>query len=77
MTSYIVQRLFHAVVVMIIVSIFVFLAMRLLPGDPLTIYVGQRDMEVSTPEQIDFLKHKFGLDNVSTIHRLGDRYFPR
>ena len=62
MTAFIIRRLIQAAVVIFIVSIVVFLAMRLLPGDPLLIYMGQRDLNMSTTEQVELLKKKFGLD---------------
>jgi peptide/nickel transport system permease protein len=62
MTSYIIRRLIQAVVVLIIVSIIVFAAMRLLPGDPLTIYIIQKDISALTPESEALLRHEFGLD---------------
>jgi peptide/nickel transport system permease protein len=36
--------------------------MRLLPGDPILIYVTQDNLESSTQEQIDLLRNEFGLD---------------
>jgi len=37
--------------------------MRLLPGDPLIIYMGQSASQQALPQaQIDMLKHQFGLD---------------
>jgi peptide/nickel transport system permease protein len=52
-----------ALVVLIIVTIITFFLMRLLPGDPLIIYMGQAAQTQALPqEQIDALKHQFGLD---------------
>jgi peptide/nickel transport system permease protein len=63
MTTYIVRRLIQAVFVLIIVTILVFFIMRLLPGDPIIIYVAQSaQLEAMPPEMIDQLRHKFGLD---------------
>jgi peptide/nickel transport system permease protein len=36
--------------------------MRLLPGDPLVLYISQSEVGQITPEQMQELKHKFGLD---------------
>jgi peptide/nickel transport system permease protein len=36
--------------------------MRLLPGDPLVLYISQNEMGQITPEQMQELRHKFGLD---------------
>ena len=37
--------------------------MRLLPGDPLIMYLSQSDLGNITPEQMQELRHKYGLDN--------------
>jgi len=41
-TSYIIRRLFLGVVVVFLVSVLIFLLMRLLPGDPLQLYLGDQ-----------------------------------
>jgi len=52
-----------ALVVLIIVTIIVFFIMRLLPGDPLIIYMGQSAQIQAMPqEQIEELRRQFGLD---------------
>jgi peptide/nickel transport system permease protein len=62
MTAYIIRRLLQGVLVLIIVSILIFLIMRLLPGDPLMLYVGKSQIENITPEDLQTLKVQFGLD---------------
>jgi peptide/nickel transport system permease protein len=62
MIAYIVRRLFTGVIVILLVTIMVFLFIRLLPGDPLMIYISQTDMQQITPEQMHALQVKFGLD---------------
>ncbi|MBN1161847.1 MAG: ABC transporter permease [Dehalococcoidales bacterium] len=62
MTSYIIRRLFMGVVVIFIVTVIVFLFIRLLPGDPLTIYLNKTDMQQLTEEQLQELRVKFGLE---------------
>jgi peptide/nickel transport system permease protein len=63
MTAYIIRRLFVAVIIIILVTIMVFSAMRLLPGDPLEIFLGQSaglgQMSDAVKEQ---LRHEYGLD---------------
>jgi peptide/nickel transport system permease protein len=62
-TTYIIRRLLMALVVLIFVTLIVFFVMRLLPGDPLIIYVGQNSQLQAMPEeQIEKLRHKYGLD---------------
>lgn len=42
MTSYILRRLFLGVLVVLLVSVLIFFLMRLLPGDPLQLYLGDQ-----------------------------------
>jgi peptide/nickel transport system permease protein len=62
MAQYLMRRLVQAIVVLILVSIVVFSAMRVLPGDPLVIYIVQQDISDITPELQAQLRHEFGLD---------------
>ena len=63
MKTYIIQRLIQAVIVLILVTLIVFFVMRLLPGDPLIIYVAMTaEVEAMPPEMLDQLRHEFGLD---------------
>lgn len=62
MTTYIIRRLLHAVLVVLIVSLFVFLLIRMLPGDPVLMYVASGDLQEFTQEQIDHIKYELGMD---------------
>jgi peptide/nickel transport system permease protein len=63
MTTYILRRLFMALIVLLLVSVIVFFIIRLLPGDPLIIYMGQAAQDQAIQqEQIELLRHQFGLD---------------
>jgi peptide/nickel transport system permease protein len=62
MTDYIIRRLLLGIIVLILLTIFVFLVMRLLPGDPLLIYIGENDMGSLTPQELQILRHQYGLD---------------
>jgi peptide/nickel transport system permease protein len=63
MTTYIIRRLLMAVVVLVIVSLIVFFVVRLLPGDPLVIFMGQQAGAGSmTQEQLEHLRAEYGLD---------------
>jgi peptide/nickel transport system permease protein len=63
MTTYVIRRLFIAVFVLVIVTLIVFFVMRLLPGDPLIIFLG-RSAGISgmSPEQLEYLRVQYGLD---------------
>ena len=62
MASYIIRRIFMGVIVIFLVTVMVFLFVRLLPGDPLTIYLNKTDMQQLTDEQLYELRVKFGLE---------------
>jgi peptide/nickel transport system permease protein len=62
MTSYIIRRILMGIIVIFLVTVMVFLFIRLLPGDPLIIYVSRTDMQALTEEQLYELRVKFGLD---------------
>ncbi len=64
MTEYIVRRLLLGVLVILIVTVILFLLMRLLPGDPLVVYLTQQEFASAeiNPAQMEALKAKFGLD---------------
>jgi peptide/nickel transport system permease protein len=62
MVTYIIRRLIQAVIVLILITLLVFFAMRILPGDPLMIYITEQDISLITPEMEAQLRHEFGLD---------------
>ena len=62
MGAYIIRRILQAILTLIIVVMLVFLTVRLLPGDPLLMYVSQQNMRDVTAEQLADLRHQFGLD---------------
>ena len=59
MTSYIAQRLVHAIPVLIGISILTFLMLHLIPGDPVAVFAGDKPL---TPERAQELRHQYGLD---------------
>ena len=63
-------------VILILVSLLVFFIMRLLPGDPLIIYISQSaQIEAMPPEMIEQLRHEFGLDKplmIQYVNWVGD-----
>ncbi len=62
MASYIINRIIMGVFIIFLVTVMVFLFIRLLPGDPLTIYLNKTDMQQLTDEQLYELRVKFGLE---------------
>jgi peptide/nickel transport system permease protein len=62
MTNYIIRRLLHAVLLILILSLVVFLVMRLLPGDPVLMLITGDELSQTSEERLDQLRHEFGLD---------------
>jgi peptide/nickel transport system permease protein len=65
MTTYIIRRMLIGVIVLIMVTMLVFLVVRLLPGDPLVIFMGQSftgQQQRIGPEELAALRHYWGLD---------------
>lgn len=58
MTAYVMRRLAYMIPVFLLISLFVFMMVRLVPGDPATIMLGQR----ATPENVAALRQKLHLD---------------
>jgi peptide/nickel transport system permease protein len=74
MLTFIIRRLIQAVIIIILVSLLVFFAMRLLPGDPILLIVTSSSYREYTQQQIEKLKHEHGLDKpliVQYIHWAG------
>lgn len=59
MLRYILQRVLAAIPVMLFVALFVFLLLRLTPGDPAAIIAG----DTATPEQLDQIRASLGLND--------------
>jgi peptide/nickel transport system permease protein len=62
MAAYIIRRLLMGVIVLILVTFMVFLLMRLLPGDPLVLFLSENDINNLTEQQMADMRHEFGLD---------------
>jgi len=63
MTAFIIRRLIQGVVVLLIMTLIVFFSMRLLPGDPLTIFMGQQASSGGmSEEQLEGMRRFYGLD---------------
>jgi peptide/nickel transport system permease protein len=66
MTTYIIRRCIIGIIILLLVTIMVFLLIRLLPGDPLMLYLGNYNPTGNTaiigPEEYQVLLHQYGLD---------------
>ena len=70
MTGYIIRRLLHALLVVVLMSMLIFVLIRLLPGDPIELLYGERELVVLTPEALDEIRARYGLDRPLPIQYL-------
>lgn len=66
MTRYIIQRLLALIPVLLGISVLVFFLIRLIPGDPVIVMLGER----ARPQDIAYLREKLGLDQPIYIQYL-------
>ena len=79
MYAYIIRRLIVALVVLVLVSLIIFLIMRLLPGDPVLLFISQDKYAEITPKELEAARHQFGVDrplSVQYFDWLGDFDLP-
>ena len=62
MTAYIIRRLIQCAIVLLIVTVIVFIAVRLLPGDPLQMLISATETEEFSQEQLHDLRVQYGLE---------------
>jgi len=62
MIAYIVRRLIIALFILILVTVITFLALRLLPGDPIYMFISSDQYNQFTDEQIQQMRKEYGLD---------------
>ena len=62
MTAYIIRRLLMGLLVLILVSLLIFFFMRLLPGDPLYLFIDPTSTGDLSPEARQALMQQYGLD---------------
>jgi peptide/nickel transport system permease protein len=62
MTTYIIRRLLLGILVLLLVTVIIFCFMRLLPGDPLYLFVDPTTSNDLTPDARQQLMHQYGLD---------------
>ena len=61
MSSYLVFRIFKGMLVIFLISVVTFVIMRLMPGDPVFLLLGEGSVNI-TDEQIAAINRKWGLD---------------
>lgn len=63
MTVYIIRRLLHALLILFLVTLIVFFVIRLLPGDPLIIFLGQSAQSgAMSLQELEHLRAEYRLD---------------
>jgi peptide/nickel transport system permease protein len=62
MTAYIIRRIIQSVFVILLVSIVVFIALHILPGDPIYMLMTSEELGQKSEEEIQAVRHEFGLD---------------
>jgi peptide/nickel transport system permease protein len=62
MINFVINRFIQSIFVLILIMIVVFIAVRLLPGDPIRMYLASNQQQSYTQEQLDYLRHEVGLD---------------
>jgi peptide/nickel transport system permease protein len=71
MAAFIVRRLFIGLITLFIVSLMIFFVMRLLPGDPLIIFMGQSvSSGTMSGEELKNLRVEYGLDKPVPVQYL-------
>jgi len=70
MISFIIRRLISALVVLLILTLIIFCVVRVLPGDPVDLYISRAEVTQLSPEQVDLIRHEFGLDKPVYIQYL-------
>src|SRR4030042_1204741 len=67
MIAYIIRRCIQSVIVIFIVTVIVFVGMRLLPGDPLFMLFNPKQLQQYTPEQLEDIRREAGVDKSMVI----------
>ncbi len=61
MARYLVVRIFQGAIVIFLISVATFVIMRLMPGDPVYLLMGEGEVRISE-EQIEAIRRRWGLD---------------
>jgi peptide/nickel transport system permease protein len=62
MQTFILKRLLQGILVLLLLSLLVFLVMRLLPGDPILLYYAQGEVTFLSHDQLEIVRAEYGLD---------------
>lgn len=67
MTTFILRRLVQSIIVFFLITILIFVVMRLLPGDPIYLIISKAASETATEMDLDKLRHEYGLDKPMVV----------
>jgi peptide/nickel transport system permease protein len=67
MLAYIVRRLIQSAIVVLLVTVLVFVGMRMLPGDPIYMLFNPNQLQNMTQEELNNLRHEAGLDRPMAV----------
>jgi peptide/nickel transport system permease protein len=62
MVPYIIRRLIRAAAILLLISLIIFFAVRLLPGDPIYMILSQAQVSTASEDQIQAIRAQYGLD---------------
>jgi peptide/nickel transport system permease protein len=62
MTAYIIRRLLHGGIVVLLVTFLIFISVRFLPGDPIYMLVNPNEARSLSEKRIEEIRHEAGLD---------------
>ncbi len=62
LTGFIIRRCVQGLAVLVIVTIFIFVIMRIMPGDPILTYMSRNEYAHANPAQIEAMRKEYGLD---------------
>ncbi len=62
MGAYIIRRILQMILILVLVTVLVFVMVRLLPGDPILMFLSAQQESQVTQEQLDYLRHQVGID---------------
>ena len=62
MAAFITRRVLFSIIVLFLVSVMVFSALRLLPGDPIYMYFAKSQIVNIDPKVIEQVRHEYHLD---------------
>lgn len=62
MVNFIINRIVQSIIVLFLIMTVIFIAVRLLPGDPIRMYISSNTQKTYTEEEIQYIRHQVGLD---------------